>query len=681
MRGNAAMRAKTVYMDAMIRLLTAVLLVPLAAHATQTPAVVTQHTAASLVSEPDSFAPGRPMRIGLRLKIQPGWHTYWANPGDAGAPPTLDVTGATAGTLAYPTPTHTQDGPFTSYIYTGEVLLPLTVTPSATAAGTLHLQAHATWLVCEKLCVPEDAAFTLDLPQGSGAPGADAPAFRAADAVSPRDNPFPARIAPDGTLRLDAPGIAPATLYFFPADAGLIDQGADQRFVTDALGVTIHLKPLQHSLDAAKPLAGVLTLTDAGGRVESLAIDAKPGAGPAAPPPSAVPGLVRALVLAFAGGLILNLMPCVLPVLAMKALALARLGGQARARVRAEAGLYTAGVLTAFAAIGGVTLAAAAAGGSGGWGTQFQSTAFTGAMAWLMLAIGLNFSGLYEIGLSLTGMGQGLAARGSFFTGLLAVVLATPCTAPFMASALAAAIVLPPLAGMAIFLALGAGLAAPYALLAIAPGLARFLPRPGAWMVRLRQALAVPMYVFALWLAWVVWHQAGTIGLAALLSGAALVISAAVLWGRHQRGGAGRVPALGAVLAATLILLGLAGKAPQAAPMQLAAGAQAYAPALLASLRAAHRPVLVDMSAAWCITCLVNERVALSPAPVRAAFARRNVAYLVGDWTGQDAAITAFLHQFGRNGVPLYVYFPPAGDPQVLPQILTEAEVLERIGA
>jgi len=672
-------------MDCMIRLLTALLLLPLAAplaaRATETPAVVTSHTAASLVSESDSFAPGHKLRIGLRLKIQPGWHTYWANPGDAGAAPTLDVTGAAAGPIAYPTPLHTQDGPFTSYVYTGEVLLPVSVTPPSAAVGKLHLQAHATWLVCERLCVPEDAAFTLDLPQGSAAPGADAPAFRAADAASPRDNPFPARVSPDGTLRLDAPGIAPRTLYFFPSDAGLIDQGAEQRFVTDPGGVTIHLKPLQHTLDAAKPLAGVLTLTDTSGRLESLAVTAKSGTMPAAFTASAAPGLLRALALAFAGGLILNLMPCVLPVLAMKALGLARLAGGERTRVRVEAGLYTAGVLTAFATIGGVTLAAAAAGGSGGWGVQFQSTAFTGAMAWLMLAIGLNFSGLYEIGMSLTGFGQGLAARGSFFTGLLAVVLATPCTAPFMASALAAAIVLPPLEGMAIFLALGAGLAAPYALLAIAPGLAHYLPRPGAWMLRLRQALALPMYVFALWLAWVVWHQAGTIGLAALLGGGALVTSAAVLWGRHQRGGGGRVPALGAVLAASLVLLGLAEKAPQAAPMQLTAGAQAFSPALLASLRAAHRPVLVDMSAAWCITCLVNERVALSPAPVREAFARKNVAYLVGDWTRQDAGITAFLHQFGRNGVPLYVFFPANGEPQVLPQILTEAEVLGRIGA
>ncbi len=661
-----------------MRTLAAVLLLlPLSARAMETPPVTSDHSRATLISESDSFAPGQKLRLGLRLQIQPGWHTYWANPGDAGAPPTLDITGAAAGPIAYPTPLHTTDGPFTSYVYTGQVLLPVTVTPPASAAGPLHLQAHATWLVCEKLCVPEDAVFTLDLPRGTGAPGANAASFSAADAASPRANPFPLHLASDGALRIEAPGMAPRSLYFFPADAGIIDQGADQAFSTDADGVSIHLKPL-HPFDARKPLAGVLTLTDRDGRTEALSIEAMPGAAVAS---IAAPGLLRSLVLAFVGGLILNLMPCVLPVLAMKAMALARLGGAARAKVRAEAGLYTAGVLTAFAAIGAATLAAAAAGGSGGWGIQFQSTAFTGAMAWLMLAIGLNFSGLYEIGVSLTGMGAGLAARGSFFTGLLAVVLATPCTAPFMATALAAALVLPPLQGMAIFLALGAGLASPYALLAIAPGLARYLPRPGAWMLRLRQALAVPMYAFAAWLAWVVWHQAGTVGLAALIVGGSLVTAAAVLWGRHQTGRPGRIPALGAVLAASLVLFGLATRAPQAAPMALDAGARAFSPALLASLRAAHRPVLVDMSAAWCITCLVNERVALSPAAVRDAFARKNVAYLVGDWTRQDADITAFLHQFGRNGVPLYVFFPADGPPEVLPQILTQAEVLSHIGA
>jgi thiol:disulfide interchange protein DsbD len=670
-----------------MRILLALLLLsplaaPVAAHARQSARQLTDHTTAAVISETDTYKPGQPLRIGLKLVIAPGWHTYWLNPGDAGAPPSLDVTGATAGPIAYPTPVREQDGPFTSFIYQNEVLLPAIVTPPPQANGKLHLQAHATWLVCEKLCVPEEGDFALDLPQGDGAPGIDAPAFTAADAASPRPSPFAAHIAADGTLRLDAPGVRPVSVYVFPNESGVIDQGVAQRFDTDAGGVTIHLKPISKR-SLAKPFAGVVTLVDQTGRIEALQFDATPS-GAAPSPTPAPPGLIDALLLAFLGGLVLNLMPCVLPVLAMKALALARLSGAARSRIRHEALLYTAGVLVAFSTIGGLTLAVGAAGGSAGWGVQFQSAAFSAGMALLMLAVALNFSGVFEIGAGVAGFGQGLAQRGSFFTGLLAVVVATPCTAPFMATALAAAVALPPAAGMAIFLALGLGLAAPYAMLAVFPGAARLLPRPGAWMERLKHALALPMYAAAAFLAWVVWQAAGATGLVGVLVAGALLMVAGIAWGRHQRGVASpthRAGGLGALAVAGLIVALLAVHAPAAPKMTLAAGAEPFSQARLDMLRAAHRPVLVDMSAAWCITCLVNERVALAPAPVRAAFAQHNVAYLVGDWTRQDPGITAFLRAYGRNGVPLYVYFPAQGAPQVLPQILTQAAVLAQIGA
>jgi thiol:disulfide interchange protein/DsbC/DsbD-like thiol-disulfide interchange protein len=650
----------------------ALLFAPVAARAVESAPVTASHSTASLVSEADSVAAGRALRVGLRLKIEDGWHTYWVNPGDAGDTASLEVTGAQAGALAFPAPERVVDGGFTSFVLTHEVLLPAVV--AHPGAGPLHLSAHATWLVCAKVCVPQEGQFALDLPAGTGAPGVDAGAFKVADAAVPRVSPFVARVSADGRLRLEAPGVAPRSVWFFPNEPGVIDHGAAQPFSVDAGGVAVKLSPVKA---LAGPLGGVLELVDQGGRMEALQVVAAPGAVAAA---GGAPGLARVLGLAFLGGLILNLMPCVLPVLAMKALALSRLSGAARGRIREEAGLYTLGVLVAFAVIGGVTLAAKAAGASAGWGVQFQSPLFAGAMAWLMLAIGLNFSGLYEIGVGLTGVGGGLAARSSFFTGLLAVVLATPCTAPFMATALAATLVLPAAAAMAVFLALGAGLAAPYALLAVAPGLAGMLPRPGAWMVRLKQALAVPMYGAAAWLGWVVWHQAGGEGFAAVLVGGALVVAASVLWGRHQRVGRGRVPALGAVLAAVIVLLVLGVRAPQAAPMQLAAGSEPYSAGRLEALRAAHRPVLVDMSAAWCITCLVNERVALSPGTVRAAFARHGVAYLVGDWTRRDAGVTAYLQSFGRDGVPLYVWYPAEGEPVVLPQILTEADVIARVG-
>jgi thiol:disulfide interchange protein DsbD len=667
-------------------LLLACLAAPTLAQARQSARQITSHTTAALISETDTYKPGQPLRIGLQLTIAPGWHTYWLNPGDAGAPPTLDVsgdvTGAQAGPIAYPTPTREQDGPFTSFVYQNRVLLPVTVTPSAQATGPLRLQAHASWLVCEKLCVPEEGDFAVVLPPGDGVPGVDAAAFAATDAASPRPSPFPAHVAADGSLRLEAPGVRPVSVYVFPNESGVIDQGAAQRFESDADGVTIHLKPLSKA-SLSKPFAGVVTLTDQAERTESLRFEATTsGAPPVAPP--ALPGLIDALVLAFLGGLVLNLMPCVMPVLAMKALALARLSGAARSRIRHESLLYTAGVLVAFAAIGGVTLAVGAAGGSAGWGVQFQSAAFSAGMALLMLAVALNFSGVFEVGAGFAGFGQSLAQRGSFFTGLLAVVVATPCTAPFMATALAAAVALPPTEGMAIFLALGMGLAAPYAMLAVFPGAARLLPRPGAWMERLKHALALPMYAAAAFLAWVVWHAAGTLGLLAVLAAGGLLIVAGLIWGRHQRGVASsthRAGGLGAFATAGLIVALLALHAPAPPPMTLAAGSEPFSQARLDALRAAHRPVLVDMSAAWCITCLVNERVALAPAPVRAAFAQHGVAYLVGDWTRQDPGITAFLRQYGRNGVPLYVYFPAQGAPQVLPQILTQAAVLAQIGA
>lgn len=662
-------------MGPMIRLLLPLLLLlPVGARALESVPVQGAHSTATLLTDVDSVRPGQPFHLALRLQLAPGWHTYWLNPGDAGEPPALEVTGSKTGPIAFPTPSRLQDGPFTSYAYTGEVVLPAPATAPA-GGGPLHLGVHATWLACEKICVPEEGQFSLDLPAGDGAAGAQAAVFTHTAAASPRPSPFPTHIGPDGTLRVEAAGLAPTALYFFPAEAGIIDQGATQDFRGDSDGVSVRLKPAS-GFRAGKPLAGILTLTDRTGAREALWIEAPPGAGVA----STSPALPRALGLAFLGGLILNLMPCVLPVLAMKALALARLSGEARHIVRREAALYTAGVLTAFAAIGAVTLAAGAAGQAAGWGMQFQSPVFTAAMAWLMLAIGLNFTGLFEIGASAAGVGQGLAARGSFFTGLLAVAVATPCTAPFMATALAAAIVLPPAGGMAVFLALGAGLAAPYALLAVAPGLARLLPRPGRWMLWLRQVLALPMFAAATWLGWVVWRQSGGAGLALALLGAILVGAAALVWGREPRERARQLGTAGALGGAAAVALLLSARVPQTARTDLVAGAERFSPERLASLRAAHRSVFVDMSAAWCITCLVNERLALAPAEVRAAFAQRNVAYLVGDWTRQDAAITDYLRTFGRDGVPLYVYYPADGAPQVLPQILTEADVLGRLG-
>jgi len=666
----------------MIRLALAFLLLTQIAYAATSAPVTTERDTATIVSESDAYAPGQALRIGLRLRMTPGWHTYWSNPGDAGAPPTIEVTGATAGPIAYPVPQQLRESGLTSFAYTGDLLLPLTITPPATAHGPLTLGIHATWLICANVCVPEEAQFSLTLPQGTPAPGADAKLFAAADANMPRPSPLAAHITQDGLLTLEAPHLKVREVKFFPDAPGVFDQGVDPTIQNDGAVLSLQLKPL-HPLSAQTHVGGVLVITDQGGETAALSVDAAPGSGPApAAPAPAGPGLLEALALAFAGGLILNLMPCVLPILAMKALGIARLSGAARSHVRREVAFYTLGVLAAFALIGGVTLAARAAGDAAGWGVQFQSAAFTAAMACLLFSIGLNLSGVFQIGAGLAGTGQGFASRGSFATGLLAVVVATPCTAPFMAAALGAALSMPPAAAMLIFVALGLGLAAPYAAVALTPGLARLLPRPGAWMDLLKQILAFPMYGAAVWMAWVVSQQTGSGGLLAVLVSFLSVGFAAWAFGYaqlHEGPRLLKIASLAGLAGVAAVLINLAVAAPGGAGLALGDGAEAFSATRLAALRAEHRPVLVDMSAAWCVTCLVNERVALAPEAVQQAFAKHHVAYLKGDWTRQDSRITAYLREYGRSGVPLYVYYPAGGEGEVLPQILTEANVLAHV--
>ena len=647
--------------------------------------VRTPHVTATLVSQVDAAQPGQALHLGLRLQMAPGWHTYWQNPGDAGVPPELTLTlppGAKAGDIEWPTPTRQPEGPVMTYGYTGEVLLPVAVTPGA---APLHVEASATWLVCEKVCVPEEGSFTLDLPAGLPAPSAQAPLFAAAAARLPRPSPFEARVAPDGTLSLRGAGLSSATVrdaWFLPRAWGAVEQAAAQRVSVRDGEVSLVLQPGQ-SFTAGSGLSGTVVLRDPRGQESFLAVDAKPG--PAVLAVTAAP-LAQTLMLALLGGLILNLMPCVFPVLAMKAMAMTRMSGAMLGQVRGHALSYTVGVLVAFGALGGVLLGLRAAGGTVGWGFQFQSPAFVAAMAWVLFGVGLNLSGVFNVGGRLAGAGQGLASRGghlgSFATGALAVLVATPCTAPFMGAAIAAALAAPAAVTVLVFLAMGLGLAMPYLLLAVVPGAARLLPRPGRWMGVLRGALAFPMYGAAVWLLWVVSQQSGPDGVLAAAAGLLLVGFAAWAFGLGQRAGGrwlGRGAAVAALVLATALLPGLA---PASATQALAQteGAEPFTAARLASLRAQNRPVFVNMTAAWCVSCLVNERVALSPAAVRDAFAAHGVAYLKGDWTRGDPEITAYLRDHDRDGVPLYVFYPPgAGAPTVLPQILTQGEVLDQL--
>jgi len=388
-------------------------------------------------------------------------------------------------------------------------------------------------------------------------------------------------------------------------------------------------------------------------------------------------GLLLALLLAFGGGLILNLMPCVLPVLSFKALGLAQ-GGASHGHARAHALWYTLGVLASFAAIGAAVLALRGAGNALGWGFQLQQPWVVGTLSLLMFAIGLSLSGLWQFGAGLANVGQSMTeksgAAGDFSTGVLAVVVASPCTAPFMGSALGYAFTAPPLLAMLVFLALGLGLALPFLLIGFIPALASRLPKPGAWMDTLKQWLAYPMYLTAVWLAWVFGNQRGIDAFALLLI-AAVLLALSLWWFERQRfdGGMAKKALAWLLLALALATLVVSMRMPAAtAGTGLHEGSEPYSAQRLAELRAEGRPVFVDMTADWCITCKVNEKAVLNTDAFKQLLADTHTVYMVGDWTNEDAAISAFLDQYKAPGVPLYVVFPADGGPgRKLPQVLT----------
>jgi thiol:disulfide interchange protein DsbD len=677
----------------MLRLLTLLLALVAtapAARALESAPVTSPRATVTIISDHAQVTPGQSFRLALRQRLAPGWHTYWTNPGDAGQPPevALDLpAGAAAAPMRFPAPERIPFGPLVNFGYVGEPVFIIPVTAPATMrpGDVLTIEARGEWLVCERVCIPEEGAFRLDIPVEATPAAAPTTAalFTAAEAAEPRAGPFTTRLGFAGTtgaIEVVGADIAPGAVrdaFFFPVEWGVIDNAAPQALsVTDgALRLTLTRGPAG---EVPAQVNGIVSITDAAGVRGAYLVSAAPGA-----VPQAAPGLPlwQAALFAALGGLILNLMPCVFPILAMKAVSLARMSGAAQGAVRAHAASYTAGVVLSFVALGGLLVALRAAGGVAGWGFQFTQPAFVAGMAWLMLAVGLNLSGVFSIGGPVSAGGS-LAAKGghagSFFTGALAVLVATPCTAPFMAAALGAALAMGPVEAISVFAALGLGMALPYALLGIAPGLARLLPRPGAWMDRLKQGLAFPMYAAAAWLVWVLAEQSGPSAVLAVLLGGVLIGFGAWAWGLSQ-GAVGRVAGAVAVIGA-LALLPLVQSATPAAARSAQAAGEAWSEARVSALRAEGRPVFVNLTAAWCITCKVNERVALDTEGVRRAFADRNVATLVGDWTRGDAAISALLRAHQRDGVPLYLFYPAGGaPPRILPQILTEGIVLQAI--
>ncbi|MBX9945710.1 MAG: thioredoxin family protein [Reyranella sp.] len=684
--------------------------------------VQTDNVRAELLSEVATVKPGEPFWVGLRQTIRPKWHTYWKNPGDSGLPTEIAWTlpaGATAEPIVWPTPHLFNIGGIVNYGFKDEAMLLVRITPPADLAGPLKVAADANWLVCEDVCIPEEGKFELVLPAGAGAAATPAPPavrtlFETARRSLPIESPWPARYGVsktgDPTVIVEARGLKAETIrdiYFFPAEWGPVASMARQNASLTTEGIVLPLRRGDAKVALPERLAGTLVLTEktAGGDVKQ-AFDVSAKLDPAFVPPAralgAVDGseqlsLVQALLFAVLGGLILNLMPCVFPVLAMKAAAFARLAGHARGEMRRDGLAYTAGVLASFGAMAAVVLAIRASVGEVTWGFQFQSPVFSLLIAYLFFTVGLNLSGVFEIGGRLAGVGQGLAARGgttgAFFTGVLAVIVATPCTAPFMAAALGFALSQPAPATVAVLLAMGLGLALPYLALSMTPALQRLMPRPGPWMDRLRQFLAFPMYASAVWMIWVLTQQTGSDGVVYALGG--MILIAFAVWVLRLGGEAAPVSWRRRGIAAAAVLLALA------ATLRLDNGAATAAsnpggPASGVSFEgwerfsrdrmnqavAAGQPVFVDFTAAWCITCLVNEKVALETPASRRAFEQAGVVKLKGDWTNRDAEITAVLKEVGRAGVPLYLFWAPGADrPKILPQVLTEAMILSELSS
>jgi thiol:disulfide interchange protein len=673
------------------------------------PPMRTDHLQSRLVAETTAVVPGERVTLGLLLEHDPHWHTYWRNPGDSGLPTELALAlpdGIAAEPIAWPHPQRFVLTDIVNFGYDGRRLLPVSIAiPANYAAKTLPIRASANWLICEVECIPGKAEYALELPVASTA-GIDArwsDDFAAARADLPRSGTATLAAAEDDdaivlTLAGLDTGATPAGWQWFPETTELVANGASPQWRRSADGWQARWKKSEYFTALPKEVALVAVDGDTAWRFST------PGTGRTATAVAATThgkttqpsdaageplGMLPALLLAFIGGLILNLMPCVFPILSIKALG-ALGSADDRAELQRHGVWFTLGVVATFLLLAGALIALRAGGEQLGWGFQLQEPRFVAAIALLLFAMALSFSGVWEFGGRFMGAGQrlteGHGARASFFTGALAVVVASPCTAPFMGTALGWALAQPAMSALAVFAALGLGLAAPMLLLGFVPALARLLPRPGPWLEGFRQLLAFPLYLTVVWLLWVYGEQTSPLGMAWLL--AALTALAFALWlhGRRHAMRSSRLRTVSAIVSVAMLVLALglplSSSMPATDTVQRThdGGAEPWSEQRLAELRAANTPVLVNMTAAWCITCLANERVALSTDIVRKGLAEHDVAYLKGDWTRHDAAITRYLQRYGRSGVPLYVLYPPdGGAPRVLPQLLTADGVADAI--
>jgi len=706
--------------------------------------VKAQHLTAELVSLGPGIAPGGQQMVGLVLTMDEHWHVYWVNAGDSGEPPKIVWTlpaGVSAGAMQFPIPDRLPLGPLMDFGYEEEVALPVPISAAPTARpGTAHLDAQVSWLVCADVCVPGKAHLGIDLNVQAGAPGPGQQPLLGAlgEAMTLLPKPLPAgakfSVAADAkrfALTLED-GTRTKDADFFPyVEAQSTKDGAepvdtianapdqDVEPLDDGVRVYVQRSPDLAALPAT--LSGIVKLSDtlayqvSAPVMQVASVDPVPAPAPSAGGAASMTAL-SAIGLAFIGGIILNLMPCVFPVFFLKGLALVQTAnsGEAQKNHALRHGMvYALGIVVSFWAIVAVLLGLRAGGTHVGWGFQLQSPVFLAVLSTGLFFLALSLAGQFEIGLTLTSVGGELAQKrgygGSFFTGVLATVVATPCAVPLMGAAVGFALAQTAVIAFAVFTALALGLAAPYVLLSWQPAWARLLPKPGAWMEVLKQLTAVPLFAWAIWLAWVygqIEEARGNSGVTeiTLLLGCFLLVAIAG-WAL------GRWPAKrgSTVAAVMLIALGLAiplsqlrglkpvgavgANATQAG--EGAAGAvndatraanldvawQPYSEQALTAARTAGRPVFIDFTAAWCASCQVNERIALKRTEVEAALRKDNFVTMKADWTDYGPVIEQKLESLGRESVPTYVIYPAAAGSaaDVLPELLTKDLVLKAI--
>ena len=662
--------------------------------------VKAEHLTAELTSLAPQVAIGGSVQAGLVLTIEEHWHVYWINAGDSGEPPHITWTlpaGITAGTMQFPPPQRLPLGPLMDFGYEDGVAFPVLLSASPSMQpGKVHLDAKVTWLVCSSVCLPGKAHLGLDIDVVRGSLP-DPPLVGAlGEAIKGLPKPLPAEMsatalgdAKEILLTLKTGGHE-ENAAFYPFDASVMQNAADQQVESRPDGIALRLERASDSTALPATLHGIVELS------ASEVYEVNPKVTPGVLPP---PGLAvkrsgdtsgstttaevtafSAIGLALLGGILLNLMPCVFPVLFLKGLALVHTSNEERGRQRLHGLVYTLGILVSFWIIVAALLGLRAGGRELGWGFQLQSPGFVAVLALLLFFLGLSLAGQFEFGLSLTSAGGGLAQKqgfaGSFFTGVLATVVATPCMGPLMGAAVGFALAQPAWLTFVVFTALGLGLALPYLALSMQPQWTSILPKPGAWMETLKQLTAVPLFGTAIWLTWVYAHLYAGDGvdrMTWLLAGfLVLAIAGWVL---------GRWPAKWASGIAAVLLIAGAIALPLRKPAVETLTWQPYTEASFAAARATGDPVFIDFTAAWCLSCQVNERAVLRSKDVDELLVKDHVVLLKADWTQYDPVITRELASIGRSGVPAYVIYPPGkvSNPDVLPELLTKDLVLRQL--